>query len=96
MNKKRTQQRGGGYINEVSVAKSRAIKTPLHLYSEWNIKVNKCNSLEEIQTLLKKDKNNQDCIKKVYYICLTKQLTTTKTQNNASKNYAKTSILQVC
>ena len=55
---KRTQQRGGGYINEVSVAKFRAIKTPLHLYSEWNIKVNKCNSLEEIQTLLKKDKNN--------------------------------------
>lgn len=73
MNKKRTQQRGAGYINEVSVAKSRTIKTPLHLYSEWNTKVNKCNSLEEIQTLLKKDKNNQDCIKKVYYICLTKQ-----------------------
>ena len=58
MNKKRTQQRGAGYINEVSVAKSRTIKTPLHLYSEWNTKVNKCNSLEEIQTLLKKDKNN--------------------------------------
>ena len=58
MKVKTTEQRGGGYINEVSVAKSRAIKTPLHLYSEWNIKVNKCNSLEEIQTLLKKDKNN--------------------------------------
>lgn len=56
--KKTTEQRGGGYINEVSVAKSRAIKTPLHLYSEWNTKVNKCNSLEKIQTLLKKDKNN--------------------------------------
>ena len=58
MKVKTTEQRGGGYINEVSVAKFRAIKTPLHLYSEWNIKVNKCNSLEEIQTLLKKDKNN--------------------------------------
>ena len=58
MKVKTTEQRVGGYINEVSVAKFRAIKTPLHLYSEWNIKVNKCNSLEEIQTLLKKDKNN--------------------------------------
>ena len=45
---------GGGYIDPLSQAKAKAIKTPLHLYSEWNTKVNKCNSLEELQNLLAK------------------------------------------
>ena len=48
---------GGGYIDTLSQAKAKAIKTPLHLYYAWNTKVNKCNSLEELQNLLTKSDN---------------------------------------
>ena len=48
---------GGGYIDTLSQVKAKAIKTPLHLYYEWNTKVNKCNSLEELQNLLTKSDN---------------------------------------
>jgi len=50
---KENKTSGGGYINDVSVAKSKAIKTPLHLYNDWNTKVNKCNTLEELKKLIK-------------------------------------------
>ena len=39
---------GGGYIDQLSVAKSRAIKLPLNLNREWNEGVNKCESHEEL------------------------------------------------
>ena len=47
---------GGGYINELSVAQSKAIKTPLKFYIEWNNKVNNCNSLKELKTLINNNK----------------------------------------
>ena len=43
--------RGGGYTNELSRAKANLIKTPLKFHTEWNAKVNACESLEEIEML---------------------------------------------
>lgn len=42
---------GGGYINELSRAKSNLIKTPLKFHEEWNAKVNACESIEELENL---------------------------------------------
>lgn len=52
-NRKRS---GGGYMCELSRAKSRAIKTPLKFYIEYNNKVNACKSLEELKTLINNNK----------------------------------------
>ena len=43
--------RGGGHINELSVAKAKLIKTPLNFHEEWNAKVNSCESIEEVEML---------------------------------------------
>lgn len=43
---------GGGYIDTLSQAKAKAIKTPLKFHIEFNNKVNACNSLEELRTLI--------------------------------------------
>ena len=43
--------RGGGHINELSVAKAKFIKTPLKFHEEWNAKVNSCESIEEVEML---------------------------------------------
>lgn len=51
-----TRKSGGGYICELSRAKSRAIKTPLKFYIEYNNKVNACKSLEELKTLINNNK----------------------------------------
>ena len=42
---------GGGHINELSRAKAKFIKTPLHFHEEWNAKVNSCESIEEVEML---------------------------------------------
>ena len=47
---------GGGYINKLAVAQSKHIKTPLKFHLEWNNKVNNCNSLKELKTLIKNNK----------------------------------------
>ena len=44
---------GGGYINQLSVAKAKLIKTPLKFYIDWNAKVNACESIEELKKLRK-------------------------------------------
>lgn len=51
-----TRKSGSGYICELSRAKSRAIKTPLKFYIEYNNKVNACKSLEELKTLINNNK----------------------------------------
>jgi len=43
---------GGGYIDTLSQAKAKAIKTPLKFYIEYNNKVNHCNTLKELKTLI--------------------------------------------
>jgi hypothetical protein len=45
--------RGGGYINQLSVAKAKLIKTPLKFHTEWNAKVNACESIEDLKKLRK-------------------------------------------
>tara|TARA_R110002020_G_C15865321_1_gene737553 strand:+ start:66 stop:242 length:177 start_codon:yes stop_codon:yes gene_type:complete len=43
---------GGGYIDTLQRLKAKAIRTPLKLHIEWNNKVNNCNSLKELKTLI--------------------------------------------
>ena len=43
---------GGGHINELSRAKAKLIKTPLKFHTEWNAKVNACESIEELEITL--------------------------------------------
>ena len=49
---------GGGHINELSRAKAKAIKTPLKFHTEWNTKVNACESIEELFLLVYKELRN--------------------------------------
>ena len=44
---------GGGYINELSLLKARAIKKPLKYYTLHNSCVNRCNSIRELSLYLK-------------------------------------------
>ena len=43
---------GGGYIDPLQRLKAKAIKTPLKFYIKYNNKVNACNSLKELKTLI--------------------------------------------
>ena len=47
---------GGCFIDELSRAKAKAIKTPLKFYIKYNKKVNDCNSLKELKTLINNNK----------------------------------------
>ena len=47
---------GGGHINKLVVAQSKAIKTPFKYYIEYNNKVNNCKSLKELKTLINNNK----------------------------------------
>ncbi len=47
-----TNNNGGGYIDDLSRAKAKAIKTPLKFYFDYNNKVNSCKSLKELKTLI--------------------------------------------
>lgn len=53
---------GGGYINELSVLKAKAIKTPLKFYTLHNDCVNYCKTIEQLKDYLSihdKDKFNK-------------------------------------
>lgn len=50
---------GGGYVNELSRAKSRAIKTPLHLHKAWNIMVNRARTFEELFAIIGQSDNEE-------------------------------------
>tara|TARA_R110000764_G_scaffold88576_1_gene169702 strand:+ start:519 stop:710 length:192 start_codon:yes stop_codon:yes gene_type:complete len=52
MRESRNNNSGGGYIDTLSRLKAKAIRTPLHIFYEWNTKVNKCNSIEKLENLL--------------------------------------------
>jgi len=43
---------GGGYINELSLLKARAIKKPLKYYTLHNSCVNKCKTIDELKDYL--------------------------------------------
>ena len=48
--------KGGGFIDDLSRLKAKAILTPLKFYIGYNNKVNACNSLKELKTLINNNK----------------------------------------
>ena len=48
--------KGGGFIDDLSRLKAKAILKPLKYYIEYNKRVNACNSLKELKTLINNNK----------------------------------------
>jgi hypothetical protein len=55
---------GGGYISSLSRLKASAIKTPLKYYHVWNTLVNECDSIEQLNNLIKSDKSENSNLNK--------------------------------
>ena len=55
---------GGGYINELSRLKAKAIRTPLKFYRLSNDCINKCKTIEELKMFL--SSNDKETFKKIF------------------------------
>ena len=55
---------GGGYIDNLSRAKAKAIRTPLKFYRISNACVNKCKSIEELKMFL--SSNDKETFEKLF------------------------------
>ena len=53
-------QSGGGYIDDLSRAKAKAIKTPLKFYTIFNSCVNKAETIEQLNEFLLIHNQSQD------------------------------------
>tara|TARA_R110000772_G_scaffold35378_1_gene85325 strand:- start:250 stop:444 length:195 start_codon:yes stop_codon:yes gene_type:complete len=52
MRETRNNNSGGGYIDTLSRAKAKAIKTPLKFYTIFNACVNKAETIEQLNEFL--------------------------------------------
>ena len=55
---------GGGYINELSRLKAKAIKTPLKFYTLHNSCVNYCKTIDELKDYL--ECHGKETFKKIF------------------------------
>jgi len=55
---------GGGYINKLAVAQSKAIRTPLKFYTIHNECVNKCKTIDQLKDYL--SSNDKEKFNKIF------------------------------
>ena len=60
MRETRNNQSGGGYIDTLSRAKAKAIKTPLKFYTIFNACVNKAETIEQLNEFILTHNQSQD------------------------------------
>tara|TARA_R110002153_G_scaffold212304_1_gene364862 strand:+ start:290 stop:484 length:195 start_codon:yes stop_codon:yes gene_type:complete len=60
MRESRNNQSGGGFIDDLSRAKAKAIKTPLKFYTIFNACVNKAETIDQLNEFLLIHNKSQD------------------------------------